>query len=145
MTLILFLARAFVGGVFIYSGWEKLMAPIENFKAIIEGYQFLPSTLVTPVAFFVPCFELIFGTFLVLGFLNRTSAVVLGLFLITFITLLSRSLWLRLPISECGCFGSGITLPPWQALILDSGLLILALILIKKRPSIFSLDKRLHQ
>ena len=66
MVFILILIRVVVGGVFVYSGWHKLMAPIENFIAVLQGYQFLPSPLVSAVAFLVPWLEFIVGAFLLL-------------------------------------------------------------------------------
>lgn len=145
MPFILFLMRIFVGGVFVYSGWEKLSAPIENFMAIIEGYQFLKPPFISIAAHAVPWLELIFGAFLALGFLTRTSTVALACFLMFFIGLLLRSLLQHLPVSECGCFGSGIVLSPKQALILDSGLLMISLVLIGLRSRFLSLDEKLHR
>ena len=121
------------------------MGPIENFQAVIEAYQFLKPPFILVAANFVPWVELIFGAFLLLGFLTRTSATSLAILSIIFIGLLLRSLLLHLPISECGCFGSKITLAPWQAIILDAGLLILSLILIRWRSRLFSLDEKLHR
>ena len=146
VSFILIFIRVFVGGVFIYSGWNKLMAPLENFMAVLQGYQFLPLSLILPVAFLVPWLEFIFGVFLALGFLTRSSSAVLGAFLMVFVLLLARSLWLGLPIHECGCFGGGISLSPKQAIALDSGLLLAALILMGKGKSLLlSLDRRLNQ
>ncbi len=145
MNLILLVMRIFLGAVFIYSGWGKLIAPIENFIAAIEGYHFLKQPFVSIVAFLLPWLELIFGTFLVLGYLTRASAAFLGAFLAVFIFLLSRGLMLHLPISECGCFGSGIVLGPWQAILLDSGLLAVSLVMMCSPPRLLSLDKKLHQ
>lgn len=142
---LLFLMRMAVGGVFVYSGWEKLMSPIENFMAVIESYAFLKGPLVAFVAFLTPWMEFIFGIFLLLGFLSRFSAGILGFFSLIFIGLLARSVWLHLSISECGCFGSGITLTPVQALILDSGLLIMCFMITELRPCLLSLDERLHR
>lgn len=145
MNFILFLMRVILGGVFVYSGWGKLMSPVENFKAVIESYQFFPALLVKPISYTIPWLELVFGTFVLVGYLTRQSIVVFTLFLLSFIVLLSRSLLMHLPISECGCFGSGIVLAPWQALILDSGLLLVTFILLKRKSSLFSLDRRLRQ
>lgn len=145
MFFILFIARVFLGGVFVFAGWEKLMAPIENFVAVIEGYQFLKPPFTSFVGNVVPWLELVFGAFLVVGFLTRTSATLIAVFLLVFISLLSRSMWLHLPVSECGCFGARITLAPWQALILDTGLLVVALIIIWLRPHVLSLDEKLHK
>ncbi len=145
MTFLLLLIRLVLGGVFIYSGFSKLITPIENFMAVIEGYQFLKPPFIWPVAFFLPWLELIFGTFLLTGFLTRWSAAFLGLFSATFITLLSRSLILKLPVTECGCFGAGISLGPQQALMLDLGLFLMALCLIFFPCTPFGLDRKMSK
>ena len=145
MIFILLLMRLILGGIFIYSGFSKLTAPLENFITAIEGYQFLRPELVRPIAFFLPWLELIFGAFLLTGFLTRSSAVVLALFSAVFISLLTRSLILKLPITECGCFGARISFTPHQALFLDSGLFLMAVCLIIVPSTIFSLDKRLQK
>ena len=63
--------RVFIGSVFIYAAWGKLMAPAENFQAVIEGYHFLKPPFVSFVARFFPWLELIFGVFLAAGFLTK--------------------------------------------------------------------------
>lgn len=145
MIFVLLLMRLILSGVFIYSGFSKLAAPLENFIAAIEGYQFLNSELIRPVAFLLPWLELIFGTFLLTGFLARLSASMLALFSAVFVGLLTRSLILKLPVTECGCFGAGISLAPHQALILDLGLFLMAVCLIVLPSTVFSLDKRLRK
>ncbi len=145
MALVLLLIRLLLGGIFIYSGFSKLIAPVENFVAVIEAYQFLTPEFIRSVAFILPWLELIFGTFLLTGFLTRMSAFMLALFSATFVGLLARSLILKLPITECGCFGAGISLAPKQALILDLGLFLIAACLIIIPSTIFSLDKRLQK
>ena len=145
MRFVLLAMRIFVGAVFIYAGWSKLVSPIENFIAVIEGYQFLSQSLISIVVFFLPWLELIFGTFLLSGLLTRVSAGLLGIFLVVYVVLLLRSLLLHLSVSECGCFGSGIVLAPWQALLLDSGLLIMSLILAWRPSRFLSFDRLLTQ
>lgn len=121
------------------------MAPVENFMAVIEGYKFLGPPFISWVAYILPWLELIFGTFLALGFLTRTSALSLSVFVISFIAILLRSLFMRLPISDCGCFGEGISLLPQQAAVLDAGLLLLLVIVIWRRPAFLSLDEKLKR
>lgn len=144
MASLTLLMRFIVGGVFIYSGFSKLIVPVENFVAVIESYQFVKPQFVQPIAWLLPWFELILGTFLLTGFLTRISAILLSLFSLLFVGLLSRSLILKLPITECGCFGAGITLTPQQALLLDLGLLFMAICIIIGPPRRFSLDARLR-
>ncbi|MBI4368179.1 MAG: DoxX family membrane protein [Candidatus Omnitrophica bacterium] len=137
--------RVFVGAVFIYSGWGKLTVPIENFAAVIEGYRAVTPSLIPFIAHVFPWAELILGTFLVLGFLTRASAGGIAAMLAIFVALLARSLFLKLPIFECGCFGSGITLSPHQALFFDIGLWMASLVIVIRPVSRFSLDRRLHE
>lgn len=145
MTFLTFLMRIILGGVFIYSGFSKLIAPVESFVAVIESYQFLKPQFIHPVAFVLPWFELILGTFLLTGFLSRLSAAMLSFLSLLFVGLLSRSLLLKLPITECGCFGAGITLAPKQALLLDLGLFLMAICLIICPPRLLTLDARLKK
>ena len=145
MTFFLFLFRVVVGGVFIYSGWEKLAVPHENFMAVIEQYQVLRQPLIPAAAFLFPWVELILGIFLVTGFLIRPSASAAGVLLFFFLVLLARSLVMKLPIADCGCFGSGIHLSPRQALLLDAGLFLMCLAVIWKKPGFFSLDERINR
>ena len=145
MVFVLLLMRLILSGVFIYSGFSKLIAPLENFAAVIEAYQFLKPEWIQPVSFFLPWLELSFGAFLLAGFLTRFSSAFLAFFLLVFMSLLARSLVLKLPVADCGCFGAGISLAPQQALLLDSGLFLLALCLIIFPPRLLSLDERLKQ
>ncbi len=145
MEFLLLFMRLILGGVFAYSGYSKLIAPVQNFVAAIEAYQFLNPPFIYPIASILPWLELTFGVFLFLGFLTRLSASLLNVFSITFVTLLTRSIILKLPISECGCFGSGISLAPHQALLLDIGLFFLAVCLSIFSSRLLSLDKRLSQ
>lgn len=137
--------RLIFGGLFVYSGFSKLIAPVENFAAVIESYQFLKPQFVHPIAFLLPWLELVLGAFLLTGFLIRLSTIVLGFFSSFFVGLLTRSLILKLPITECGCFGTGITLAPKQALLLDLGLLLMAICIVISPPQSFSLDARLKK
>lgn len=145
MRIVMLIARVILGAVFIYSGWQKLMGPVEEFRAVILQYAIFPKPFVPWIALLVPWLELIFGTFVVLGFMTRKSAVALACFLAVFITLLVRSLMLHLSIMECGCFGSGFLLRPRDAILLDVGLLIFAILVIRCKSDPWSLDARLNK
>jgi len=136
--------RLIVGGIFLYSGWEKLMSPVENFIAVIDQYQLFPPTSIPMIAHTMPWLELFFGASLVIGYLTRLSAALLGIFLVAFICLLARSILLGLSIAECGCFGAGLTLEPYQALILDGVLLVFGILIWIKKGTFLSMDKRLQ-
>ena len=116
-----FSARLFLGFVFAYSGFSKLMEPVENFRGVIAQYQVVPYSFVPFIAITFPWIEFIFGTFLILGFAPRISALVLALLSFTFLIVLGSSNILlgQAPMS-CGCFGeSGIHLTVRQVFFLD--------------------------
>ncbi len=101
------LARVIVGGVFIYSGLIKALAPAEEFAYAIESYRVLNSQFALWAAFLVPWIELYAGLLLAAGVFTRYAAFFTGAMLLFFELLLGQA-WLRgLPVTSCGCFGSG--------------------------------------
>ena len=59
-----------LGGVFVYAGIQKHLAPYEFAEAIL-AYQLLPFGLVGPVAATLPWLEMVSGFSLALGYLLR--------------------------------------------------------------------------
>jgi len=103
------LARLAVGGVFIYAGLLKALAPAEEFAYAIESYKVLNSQLSLYAAYFTPWLELWAGLLLTCGVFTRLNALFAGAMLVFFELMLGQA-WLRgLPITSCGCFGSGGT------------------------------------
>lgn len=121
-------ARCLVGVIFAYAGLSKLLEPVQNFEAAILEYQVLPYDWARPIAYGMPWLELIFGTFLILGFLPRVSALALSLFSLSFVLLIAVS-FIKTGVfpENCGCFGKGIQLAPYQVVVLDSLIFILGL------------------
>lgn len=119
---ILFLGRVFLGLVFAYSGFTKLMEPVENFQGGMAAYEVIPYAIIPFLAHVIPWIEFFFGAFLILGYLPRLSALVLaGMSLsFVFLILITRIKTGSLP-ADCGCFGEGslIHLNPFQVLIMD--------------------------
>jgi len=128
---IYFLARLFLGLVFVYAGFTKLIDPIENFTGVITEYGVFPYAIVPFMAYTLPWIELIFGTFLILGFQTRLSGWVMAFLSLSFITLILVSHYvLGVPVSDCGCFGtSGIHLTTQQIIYLDAADLVLGVTL----------------
>jgi uncharacterized membrane protein YphA (DoxX/SURF4 family) len=142
-----FFARLFVGVIFIYTGFEKLIEPVENFRGVIAEYRMVPHFLVAPAAYAVPWFEFLTGVFLVLGYAARWTAAALGFLSAGFVFLLGGEFLLtgQFP-ADCGCFGSGtVRLSVPQVFVLDilNVLLCLKLFLIKDHP--FSIDRWLQK
>ena len=104
--LIGLLARLAAGGVFIYAGLLKALAPAEEFGYAIESYRVLNSQLSLWSAYIVPWVEIYAGLLLAAGVFTRLSALFTGAMLIFFEVMLGQA-WLRkLPVTSCGCFGS---------------------------------------
>jgi uncharacterized membrane protein YphA (DoxX/SURF4 family) len=100
------IARLALGGVFIYSGWLKAVAPAEEFAYAIETYKVVPAGLAMFTALTVPWIELYLGVFLAAGVFTRCSAFCLGAMLLGFEGLLLQAIIRKLPVTSCGCFGS---------------------------------------
>jgi uncharacterized membrane protein YphA (DoxX/SURF4 family) len=119
---ILFLGRMFLGLIFAYSGFVKLMEPVENFQGGMAAYEIIPYAVVPFLARMIPWIEFLFGAFLLLGFLPRVSAFVLAGMSLSFVLLIltTRIVTGALP-AHCGCFGEGslIHLKPMQVLAMD--------------------------
>jgi uncharacterized membrane protein YphA (DoxX/SURF4 family) len=119
---ILFLGRMFLGLVFAYSGFTKLMEPVENFQGGMAAYEIIPYAVIPFLARMIPWIEFFFGSFLILGYLPRVSALVLAFMSWSFVLLIltTRIVTGSLP-ADCGCFGEGslIHLNPYQVLIMD--------------------------
>ncbi|OGW81384.1 MAG: hypothetical protein A3G33_00760 [Omnitrophica bacterium RIFCSPLOWO2_12_FULL_44_17] len=145
MKLFLLIGRLAVGGILIYSGWNKLLAPPEEFAAAVEAYRFLPDMLIPLVATAVPWIEFILGAFIFLGFMTRTSAAVASVFFLAFIALLIRTIILKLPILDCGCFGAAIHISPRDTVKIDFILFLFSLLLSRRGSGILSLDHRLKK
>ena len=119
---ILFLGRMFLGLIFAYSGFIKLMEPVENFQGGMTAYEIIPYALIPFLARVIPWIEFLFGAFLILGYLPRVSALVLAVMSLSFVLLIltTRIVTGALP-ANCGCFGEGslLHLKPMEVLIMD--------------------------
>jgi len=101
------LARLALGGVLLYAGLLKALAPAEEFGYAIETYKVLNARLSLWSAYLVPWLEIYSGLLLAAGVFTRFNALFIAAMLLFFELLLGQA-WLRgLPITSCGCFGSG--------------------------------------
>ncbi len=135
--------RILFGMIFVVSGFEKLVSPYQNFLYVIQGYQIVPAGLDVIVAQVFPWIELLIGLFIVLGLWVRWSLIGGMGMVLTFLTIVGQALIRKLPIDECGCFGELISFPPQVVFMIDSALLICAIVLLKRldKSSRFSLDR----
>ncbi|MCA9407005.1 MAG: DoxX family membrane protein [Candidatus Omnitrophica bacterium] len=141
------LIRVFIGGLFIVSGFNKIVNPVENFQYIVETYDIFPDVLEVVIARVVPWLELVFGIFCVLGLWLTWSLRGIFCLFVGFIIILSQAIVRKLPIDECGCFGEGLSFPMPVMLLIDTTMLTLTFLMIRnmQRTRQLSLDNVLDE
>ncbi|MGE3539190.1 MAG: MauE/DoxX family redox-associated membrane protein [Candidatus Tectimicrobiota bacterium] len=138
---IVLLLRLLVGGVFLLSGFSKLLLPHAEVVALVEQYQVLPAWLVSLTALVLPWLEVASGAALVVGFYTTPVACLLGLQLVNFIVLMVIVLASGIVIEDCGCFGKlSLHETPLQVLIRDLCLLGLLLPILYRQRDALSVD-----
>lgn len=96
-----------VGGVFLYAGAIKVIAPI-SFTTDIFNYQILSWPIAVRLAFYLPWLEIFCGLALIFhrlfaGAVALTTGLML-VFLVASVVAKARGINI-----DCGCFGSGIS------------------------------------
>jgi len=123
------LVRLVVGGIFIYAGYVKIIAPA-GFAKNVNQYQMLPDLLVNISASFLPWLELLSGLALILvPWLRRGASAWISIMLVIFTGAILISLSRGLDIS-CGCLSTDPNAAKigWTKVAENIGLLILALL-----------------
>ncbi len=126
--------RIIVGALFIISGFIKLNDPI-GFSYKLEEY-FSPGVLNLPhlapyslgIAIILVLIELLLGISLIVGYLKK-STIVLLIVMILFFTFLTFYSAYYNKVTDCGCFGDALHLTPWQSFGKDVVLLVMILFL----------------
>ena len=103
------LARLLAGGVFIYAGFLKAAAPVEEFAYAMETYRVVPAGLTIVFALIVPWIEIYLGVFLTAGVFTGYSALAVAAMLLGFEGLLLQAIIRKLPVTSCGCFGASMS------------------------------------
>jgi uncharacterized membrane protein YphA (DoxX/SURF4 family) len=138
--------RIVVGGIFVFSGFTKLMFPPEEFAELIRGYQIAPQSLIHPLAILLPWVELLSGAFFLMGLFTRVAAFLVAVQLAVFMAILSSVLARGINLEDCGCFAAiGFKETPLQALIRDAVLLALVVLFIRSKKTAFSLDSSFQE
>jgi adenylate kinase len=143
-------ARWLVGGTFLYSGWAKVVEPVEFLK-LLRVYDLTAEPLVLNlVAAGLPWFEVFCGLLLVLGVGVRGTALVLLCLLIPFTALIwNRALQIQADSSlafcairfDCGCGTGEVAI---CRKLLENGLLMgLGVCLVIGRHSRWALSHQL--
>lgn len=134
--------RVFVGVVFIYASYYKILHPMEFAKSIWY-YHLAPVSLINLMALILPWWEFIAGVCLIFGVFYRGAVWSVFLMTIIFGIALASAAVRGLDI-ECGCFkaSGGAGDEATTTLIRDIGLMILSLQLIFSRSRRFIMDRR---
>ena len=103
-------ARLFMGGVFLYASFDKILHPAA-FAEAVYNYQILPDAAVNLAALTLPWLELLLGICLIAGVWLPGAALLSTGLLTVFIAALEYNKMRGLDI-HCGCFSTGSTEGP---------------------------------
>ena len=146
LKLLVHMSRIFVGAMFIFSGFVKLVDPIgsqykfeEYFSEGVLNLEFLiPYAL--PFSILLIIVEIMLGVSLLLGYKSKiTTWSLLGITTI-FLFLTWYSAYYN-KVTDCGCFGDAIKLTPWETFwknVILIGLILFLLIGVKNIKALFS-------
>jgi uncharacterized membrane protein YphA (DoxX/SURF4 family) len=155
MRAIIWVSRAIVGLLFIFSGFIKANDPLgfsykleeyfEKFAAIFNasglGLLAYPmewlAHIALPMAILIVVTEMILGVLTLTGTYMKKVSLYL-LVMIVFFTFLTFVSWYFEIVKTCGCFGEVIPLTPFQSFLKDLVLLVLILVLFVFRKSFVS-------
>lgn len=108
--LVYHVLRLFMGAVWLYASYEKILYPRE-FSQAVYNYQILPDMLVNLAALILPCLELLMGLCLITGLWLPGAAVLSTGLMSVFIAALVFNRIRGLDI-HCGCFSVEATEGP---------------------------------
>ena len=137
MKLLVHISRIFVGAMFIFSGFVKLVDPIgsqykfeEYFSQSVLDMEYLvPYALTFSIVLILA--EIMLGVVLLLGY--KAKATLWSLLGITtiFLFLTWYSAYYN-KVTDCGCFGDAIKLTPWETFYKNIILIVLILLMLFK-------------
>jgi uncharacterized membrane protein YphA (DoxX/SURF4 family) len=130
LLILYHIARFFLGGIFIYASYDKILNP-EAFAKIVFNYQILPNNLVNLIAIILPWLEVIVGFCLIIGWWIPGAVVIVNLLMIVFISALMFNLSRGLDV-HCGCFSidASETAATWLSFLRDIFFLVVSFFLI---------------
>jgi uncharacterized membrane protein YphA (DoxX/SURF4 family) len=133
--------RLWLGGIFLTTGWIKVVEPYENFRGVLAQYGLLSQNLIPVSAHAVPWVELITGLFLIVGYALPAAVLAAGLLSGSFVLLIGISFLTGAALPEhCGCFGALLNTSPAQMFVLDAVHLALAFLLLRYPSAFLSID-----
>jgi len=121
LTILHWLCRLSLTGVFIYSGYIKIQEPLQ-FAVALSGYQLIPEQFILPIATYFPWIEILLGLAILIGWKIRYFAAG-ATALLLFFSLLLAITYLRGIEANCGCFSFDDPITPLT--ILRDGLIVI--------------------
>jgi uncharacterized membrane protein YphA (DoxX/SURF4 family) len=119
---VILIGRLFLGGIFLYAAVSKIFLPnkmysslpllkfsiaanLSNFGEQVASFKMLSDAGVAFVSHTLPFAELTLGLLLLIGWRVRIWGAIASLFLLMFLTVVTRAYILHLDIN-CGCFAT---------------------------------------
>lgn len=135
MKVLVQLSRVFVGAIFVFSGFVKLVDPIgsqykfeEYFSEGVLNMEFLiPYALVFSIVFILA--EIMLGVMLLLGYKPKFTVWSIFFLTLIFLFLTWYSAYYN-KVTDCGCFGDAIKLTPWDTFYKNVVLFVLIILLL---------------
>lgn len=119
-----FALRISVGSFFLYASMSKIPYPAQ-FAEATANYRLIPYWFLNLGAVVLPWVEFVCGLFLVIGFLSRASAILIGLMLILFNIMVLINMYWGAPIT-CGCYDTVGEPIGWGKIIENTLMLVFA-------------------
>ncbi len=123
----LFIARIFLGFLFIYAGAEKISNPAD-FSQSIMNYKLFPVEIINIFAITLPWIEVVCGLLLLFGISVRENSLIIFSLLFVFTLAVAISMIRGLNL-DCGCFGKPSPIG-WKKLGENFLMLVLSFLLI---------------
>ncbi len=135
MKVLVQLSRVFVGAIFVFSGFVKLVDPIgsqykfeEYFSEGVLNMEFLiPYALGFSIVLILA--EIMLGVMLLLGYKPKFTVWSIFFLTLIFLFLTWYSAYYN-KVTDCGCFGDAIKLTPWETFYKNVVLFVLVLLLL---------------
>jgi len=121
LTILHWLCRLFLTGVFIYSGYIKVKSYLQ-FTVTLNGYQLIPEQFIPFIATYIPWVEILLGVAILIGWKIRYFAAG-ATALLLFFSLLLAITYFRGIEANCGCFSFDDPITPLT--ILRDGLIVI--------------------
>lgn len=116
--MLLLVLRLIVGGVFVFSGFVKVIDPLgftykmEDYLMAMGPFFAYFSPLALLASMLLSSFEMVVGLGLILGARLKESTIGAALLMLFMVPL---TLWTAIanPVTDCGCFGDAVVIDNW--------------------------------